>query len=46
MTNVLTTGGAGFPGRYLAEHLLARGDVAFTVIGEWFEAQGGVGDRG
>jgi hypothetical protein len=45
MTNVLTTGGAGFPGRYPADHLVARGDVAVTVIGEWFEAQGGKGDR-
>ena len=45
MKNVLITGGAGFIGRHLADHLLARGDVAVTVIWEWFEAQGGEGDR-
>jgi hypothetical protein len=45
MTNVLTKGRAGLPGRYLADHLVARRDVAETVIGEWFEAHGGEGDR-
>jgi hypothetical protein len=44
MTNVLTTGGAGLPGRYLADHPVAPRDVAVTVIGEWFEAHGGEGD--
>jgi UDP-glucose 4-epimerase len=32
MTNVLITGGAGFIGRHLADHLLGRGDLAVTVI--------------
>ena len=32
MTNVLITGGAGFIGRHLADHLSARDDVAVTVI--------------
>ncbi len=32
MKNVLITGGAGFIGRHLADHFLARGDVAVTVI--------------
>lgn len=32
MTNVVITGGAGFIGRHLAQHLLDRGDVAVTVI--------------
>jgi hypothetical protein len=45
MKNVLITGGAGFIGRHLADHLVACSDVAVTVIGEWFEAQGGEGDR-
>jgi hypothetical protein len=45
MTNVLATGGARLPGRYLADHPVARRDVAVTVIGERFEAQGGEGDN-
>jgi hypothetical protein len=45
MANVLTTGSAGLPGRYLADRPVARRDVAVTVIGEWFEAQGGEGDK-
>ncbi len=32
MRNVLVTGGAGFIGRHLAEHLTGRGDVEVTVI--------------
>ena len=32
MKNVLITGGAGFIGRHLADHLTGRGDVAVTVI--------------
>jgi UDP-glucose 4-epimerase len=32
MTNVLITGGAGFIGRHLADHLLGQGDLAVTVI--------------
>lgn len=32
VTNVLITGGAGFIGRHLADHLVGRGDVAVTVI--------------
>ena len=32
MKNVLITGGAGFIGRHLADHLVNRGDVAVTVI--------------
>jgi UDP-glucose 4-epimerase len=32
MKNVLITGGAGFIGRHLADHLAKRGDVSVTVI--------------
>ena len=32
MKNVLITGGAGFIGRHLADHLISTGDVAVTVI--------------
>lgn len=32
MTNVLITGGAGFIGRHLADHLTRQDDVAVTVI--------------
>ncbi|MET0523876.1 MAG: NAD-dependent epimerase/dehydratase family protein [Nocardioides sp.] len=32
MKKVLITGGAGFVGRHLADHLLTRGDVEVTVI--------------
>ena len=32
MKNVLITGGAGFIGRHLVDHLTGRGDVAVTVI--------------
>lgn len=32
MKNVLITGGAGFIGRHLADHLTGRGDVSVTVI--------------
>jgi UDP-glucose 4-epimerase len=32
MRNILITGGAGFIGRHLADHLLSRDDTAVTVI--------------
>ena len=32
MTNILITGGAGFIGRHLADHLASHGDHAVTVI--------------
>ncbi len=32
MTNVLITGGAGFIGRHLVDHLVSAGDMAVTVI--------------
>lgn len=32
MSKILITGGAGFIGRHLADHLLSRGDVEVTVI--------------